>query len=57
MTQAKIKKELRPIAGGDDGKVLSLIAGGNVKCFWKAIWIYRLKFKIYIPCSPETTFL
>lgn len=36
MSQAKSKRELRPIAGGDDGKVPSHIAGGNVKCFWKA---------------------
>lgn len=57
MSQAKIKRELEPIAGGDDEKFLLLIAGGNVKCFWKAIWIYGLKLKIYILFNPETEFL
>lgn len=35
----------------------SLIASRNVKCFWKAIWIYLLKLKIFTPFNPETPFL
>lgn len=46
-----------PIAGGDDGIVLSLITGTNVKYFWKAIQMYLLKLKIYIPFNPETLLL
>lgn len=46
-----------PIAGGDDGIVLSLITGTNVKYFWKAIQMYLLKLKIYIPFNSETLIL
>lgn len=57
MSQTEIKKRVKTYCWWDNGKVLSLIVGRNVKCFWKAIWIYLLKLKIYISLNPETPLL